>query len=92
MQPAPHLAYYAKIEEIEGEWVIRFPDLPHLTASGKSFWDALASAEACLYTGLEADVDRGNPLPDPTDFQGTLGYFPIQVSARFLAAYFRKRE
>lgn len=92
MQPVRTLHYFAKVENTSGVWVVQFPDLPRITASGKSFWDAMACAEASLNAALEADLERGNPLPTPTDFQGAMGYFPIQVRTSILQAFFRKGD
>jgi predicted RNase H-like HicB family nuclease len=92
MQAPRILYYYAKVEKIGSDWLVRFPDLPHLTACGNSFWDALARAETALNAALEADSERQTTLPAPSDFQGSLGYFPILVRTSVLQAYLRKED
>jgi predicted RNase H-like HicB family nuclease len=90
MQTGRNLFYYAKVEKVETDWLVNFPDLPHITAGGKSFWHAIACAEAALNAALEADSERRNSLPAPSDFHGSMGYFPIQVKTRVLQAYARR--
>ena len=90
MLAARNFFYYAKVEKAGTDWRATFPDLPHITSAGKSFWHAIACAEAALNAALEAESERRNSLPAPSDFHGSMGYFPIQVKTRVVQAYARK--
>ena len=86
------IRFYVELKQEGPGWLATLPDFPALSICGASFWDAMARAERALNATLEEYLVRENPLPAPTDYQGKMGYFPIQVRARILQAYVRKGD
>jgi predicted RNase H-like HicB family nuclease len=90
MTRSTSICFYATVEKVGLDWLVKFPDFPNINTCGVSFWHALACAEEALNSCLEADLDRQFSLPTPSDFRGRLGYFPIQVRRKIVEAYVRK--
>ncbi|MCA9859150.1 MAG: type II toxin-antitoxin system HicB family antitoxin [Thermomicrobiales bacterium] len=51
-----------------GGWVIFYPDLPGCMTQADTYAEIAEMAEDALRTWLEANLEAGNPIPEPGDF------------------------
>lgn len=47
-------------------WATRFPELPGVAGSGNSLEEAVSVAKESLRYWLEAKIDGGHPIPEPS--------------------------
>ena len=76
-------AYYANLEypielfrrNDEGDryWVAEIPDLPGCVADGDTPDEAVESLEEAKRLWIEARLENGHPIPEPTDTRGYSG-------------------
>ena len=80
------MVYFCRLLENGGEYTAEFPDVPGLSASGKTKDETLYKAWQVLNRNLEIEVGKGNEMPVSTlDMQAEL--YPIQVDAHIMVAW-----
>lgn len=79
--------FYAHIRKENGDYLVSFPDFPHVHTYGESLAHALESAKDALNGTLEVDFERGFVLPKPANQEGKRMYYPIRVLPHIEIAY-----
>jgi len=64
------LTYPACIEKNEDAFLVTFPDLENIVASGMSVDEAVQNAEEALNGCLASDFERNFNIPDPSSISG----------------------
>jgi predicted RNase H-like HicB family nuclease len=59
--------FIAKADREEGGWVIVYPDLPGAVTQADVWEEIGEMAEDALRTWVEAQLESGRPIPEPTD-------------------------
>jgi antitoxin HicB len=54
-------------DEIDGGFVVTFPDVPEAITQGNDVSDALAQAADALEEAITGRVRRGDPIPEPSE-------------------------
>ena len=54
-------------DEIDGGFVVTFPDVPEAITQGSDFTDALAQATDALEEAIAGRIRRGDPIPEPSE-------------------------
>ncbi len=98
-----NLAYHANLEypielfrrDDEGDqyWVAEIPDLPGCVADGDTPDEAVESLQEAKRLWMEARLEYGHPIPEPTDARGYSGRFLLRMPKslhRKLAAQSRR--
>ncbi len=79
--------FFARIRKEEGDYLVSFPDFPHIHTYGKSLEHALESAKEALNGTLEVDFERGFVLPKPSNLEGKRSFHPIRILPHIEIAY-----
>lgn len=98
-----NLAYYANLEytielfrrDDEGDryWIAEVPDLPGCIADGETPGEAIESLTEAKRLWMEARLENGHPIPEPTDTRGYSGRLLLRMPKslhRKLAAQSRR--
>ena len=54
------------MDELEGGYVISYPDLPGCISEGKTLGNAMYMAQRALTQWIEYQIDLSEPVPDPS--------------------------
>jgi antitoxin HicB len=54
-------------DEIDGGFVVTFPDVPEAITQGNDVSDALAQAADALEEAIVGRIRRGDPVPEPSE-------------------------
>ncbi len=80
------MVYFCTLCGKDGEYLVEFPDIPSLSATGKTKDEALFKGGQILNKFLEIEVGIGNEMPvSSLDMQVEL--YPIQVEAHIMVAW-----
>lgn len=60
--------FIAKADIESGGWVIVFPDLPGVMTQADTYEEVATMAKDALETWVEAQIEDGRPIPEPSDF------------------------
>ena len=98
-----NLAYYANLEypielsrrDDDGDryWIAEIPDLPGCIADGEDPGKAIESLSEAKQLWMEARLENGHPIPEPTDPRGYSGRLLLRMPKslhRKLAAQSRR--
>ncbi len=80
-------------ESEESYWVAEIPDLPGCVADGDTPDEAVESLEEAKRLWIEARLENGHPVPEPTDTRGYSGRLLLRMPRslhRKLAAQSRR--
>lgn len=59
--------FEAKTDDVCGAYDVSFRDIPEAKAEGNNLLDAIHKASDCLKEAMEGYIERGEPLPIPSD-------------------------
>lgn len=68
------------IPEPEGGWFVRIKELPGCMSQGETPEEAMQMIEDAMRGWLEAELKRGNPIPEPRAEEEYSGKFVVRVS------------
>jgi len=79
-------------DETDGGFIVTFKDLPEAITQGETVEDALAEAADALEEAIAGRIQRGNPIPEPSQAASlTKVPVPAQTAAK-AALYLALRE
>ncbi len=76
--------YVAVVERAAGGFGVFFPDLPGCTSAGATLHEAALNAEEALQGHVEASVEHGHPLPEPSALDAVEVDPEVDEAARLL--------
>lgn len=76
------LAYPAHFEQLDGEVVVSFPDLPEALTGGADMDDALEQAVDCLEVAISYRIRNEQDLPAPSKRRAGRGWCVIAVPSQ----------
>ncbi len=80
-------------DEVDGGFVVTFPDLPEAITQGESVADALEQAADALEEAMAGRIRRGDPIPSPSSSDPRQPLVPVPALTAFKAAlYLALRE
>jgi antitoxin HicB len=96
MMTAEHaLAYPAHFEQLDGEVVVSFPDLPEALTGGADMDEAIEQAADCLEVAMSYRIRNDKDLPSPSKRRAVRGWrvvcVPSQTAVK-AALYLALRE
>lgn len=84
---------FRRDDEGDQYWVAEIPDLPGCVADGDTPEEAVESLEEAKRLWIEARLENGHPIPEPTDTRGYSGRLLLRMPKslhRKLAAQSRR--
>ncbi len=80
-------------DEIDGGFVVTFPDLPEVVTQGEDAAGALDEAADALEEAIAGRIRRGDPIPRPSASAGSVREVPVPaLTAAKAALYLALRE
>jgi len=61
--------FIAKADLESGGWVVMYPDLPGVMTQAETYEEVATMAKDALRAWVEAQIEDGRPIPEPSDFQ-----------------------
>lgn len=89
------LAYPAHFEQLDGEIVVNFPDLPDALTGGANMGEAIEQATDCLEVAISYRIRNDQELPAPSERRAERDWHVIPVpsqTAAKAALYLALRE
>lgn len=70
----------------DGRIVVSFPDLPEALTDGANLAEAMSEAEDCLSEAIQARLDVGEEIPEPSPAQVGQTLVPVEITTALKAA------
>lgn len=67
------------IQDVEGDFVVSYPDLPGCISIGKTIEKAVANGEDARREWIYAMLEEGQSVPNPSDLEDYSGQFRIRM-------------
>lgn len=76
--------YEASIEQVDGDWLVTFPQFEGTFGGGKTLRKACANASEALRLRIAGMVDEGEPLPRASFRKPPQCVFTVEVDDRYI--------
>ena len=78
--------YEGRLEQVEGDWLVTFPQFDGTFGGGRSIGKACENAAEALRLRIAGMIDEGEPLPRPCFSNPPQCVFSVDVDERYIDA------